>query len=146
MNVRRLLSSATAVAAAAALLVGIDARAAVAPRPLYATVGPLVAGTSSYVDGTFVWTDDAYDDRGADTNLLAGGDTAYPSTMTPNNVADLVQLQLSLPQPGRLGPPRHRPDHHRHHDDHPTRLTLARAGRQPVVFELQPGRNRRTIG
>ena len=29
------------------------------------TVGPLICGTASYVDGTYVWTDYAYDDTGA---------------------------------------------------------------------------------
>ena len=57
-------------------------------------LGSLISGTSSWVDGTYVWTDFAYDDRGADTNLRPGGDTAYPAGMTPNNVADLIQLQL----------------------------------------------------
>ena len=57
-------------------------------------LGSLISGTSSWVDGTFVWTDYAYDDRGADTDLRPGGDTAYPPGMTPNNVADLIQLQL----------------------------------------------------
>src|SRR5206468_3321493 len=50
--------------------------------------------TSAYEHGTYVWTDYAYDDRGADTNGIEGGDTAYPSTMSPNNVADLIQLSL----------------------------------------------------
>lgn len=67
-----------------------------------ATIKPLVAGTSSYVNGTYVWTDYAYDDRGPDTNPIAGGDATYPSTMNPNNVADLIQLQLSLPNPNQL--------------------------------------------
>src|SRR3954451_4645090 len=39
-----------------------DSAAAASP-----TLGPLVAGTSSYIDGTYVWTDYAYDDRGPDT-------------------------------------------------------------------------------
>lgn len=56
---------------------------------------PLVSGTSSYEHGAFVWTDYGYDDRGADTDTLAGGDTTYPEGMAPNNVADLVQLRLA---------------------------------------------------
>jgi hypothetical protein len=59
-----------------------------------ATVGPLVSGTSSYEDGSYVWTDYAYDDRGPNTNGLAGGDTSYPSGIARGNVADLIQLQL----------------------------------------------------
>lgn len=63
-------------------------------------LGPLVSGTSSMVEGTFVWTDHAYDDRGAnagpgDRTVLddAGGDAGYPDGLT--NAADLIQLQLS---------------------------------------------------
>jgi hypothetical protein len=59
-----------------------------------ATMHPLVSGTSAYDDGTYVWTDYAYDDRGADTNGTAGGDTTYPSDIPRGNVADLIQLQL----------------------------------------------------
>ena len=53
------------------------------------TLGPLISGTSSWVDGRYAWTDYAYDDRGT---TPAGG---YPSDDTAN-AADLVQLQLSL--------------------------------------------------
>ena len=37
------------------------------------TIGPLICGTASYVDGTFVWTDYAYDDTGASERELGGG-------------------------------------------------------------------------
>ena len=47
------------------------------------TLGPLISGTSSYVNGTYVWTDYAYDDRGPDTNAIPGGDANYPATMNP---------------------------------------------------------------
>ena len=73
-------------------------------------LGPLVAGTSSYVDGTFVWTDYVFDDRGpnlVDFPLLgpvrcltpggpdcSGGDAEYPAFAAPGNTADLVQLQI----------------------------------------------------
>ena len=68
-------------AVAASTLVPIVAGRAAAPGgAVGATVGPLVAGTSSVVDGTFVWTDYAYDDRAND----GAGD----------NGADLIQLQL----------------------------------------------------
>lgn len=50
-------------------------------------IGPLVAGTSSYVHGTYVWTDYAYDDRGTNKG--------QPGGRSPNNAGDLVQLQLS---------------------------------------------------
>jgi dienelactone hydrolase len=47
-----------------------------------AELGPLVAGEAALVDGTFVWTDYAYDDSG----------TEYPADR--RNAADLVQVQL----------------------------------------------------
>lgn len=63
------------------------------------TLGPLVSGTTSIVEGTYVWTDHAYDDRGANTDdgdrtVLddAGGDAAYPEPLS--NAADLIQLQV----------------------------------------------------
>jgi predicted esterase len=66
---------------------------AAATRP---DAGPLISGTSSYVRGTFVWTDYAYDDRGADTNLIRGGDAKYPARIAGGNAADIIQLQLGL--------------------------------------------------
>jgi hypothetical protein len=73
-------------------------------------VGPLVCGTASYVDGRFVWTDYAFDDRGPNETALAGGDrtdsehaggdAAYPAEAAPGNAADLIQLQIGL---GRSG-------------------------------------------
>jgi pimeloyl-ACP methyl ester carboxylesterase len=59
------------------------------------SVGPLVSGTASYVDGTFAWTDYAYDDRGPNTNASAGGDATYPASVERGNAADLIQLQMS---------------------------------------------------
>ena len=41
-----------------------------------AELGELVAGEASYVAGTHVWTDYAYDDRGPNTDPLPGGDAA----------------------------------------------------------------------
>ena len=104
MNIRPLVCAGAAIAMAAATLFGIDAHAATptAVPAGDATIGPLISGASSYVDGTYVWTDYAYDDRGPDTNPVAGGDATYPSTMNPNNVADLIQLQLSLPDKNHL--------------------------------------------
>jgi len=73
-------------------------------------LGPLVSGTTSYVRGTFVWTDYAYDDRGANTvetsivgprgaapgtAARSGGDAVYPDWAAPGNTADLIQLQLT---------------------------------------------------
>jgi hypothetical protein len=93
---------ATVVGVVALSLLGVGAvgaRAISAPRSRSApaaTVGPLISGTSSYVGGTYVWTDYAYDDRGPDTDGTPGGDAAYPADMKPNNVADLIQLQVSV--------------------------------------------------
>ena len=71
------------------------------------TLGPLVSGTASVVDGTFVWTDYVYDDRGADTEPgtrtdidAAGGDATYGSGW--RNEADIVQTQLGLDAEGRV--------------------------------------------
>jgi hypothetical protein len=52
--------------------------------------GPLVAGTASYVDGTYAWTDYAYDDTGA------------PYAQGSSNAADLIQLQLRFDDAGDL--------------------------------------------
>jgi pimeloyl-ACP methyl ester carboxylesterase len=60
------------------------------PEP---TLAPLICGTTSYVDGTFVWTDYAYDDTGASQRELGGGAEAYPEPGA--NAADLIQLQLA---------------------------------------------------
>ncbi len=56
--------------------------------------GPLISGTTAMVAGTHVWTDYAYDDRGANTNLVFGGDTTYPASPYPGNTADLIQLHV----------------------------------------------------
>lgn len=57
-----------------------------------ASLGPLIAGTQSYVSGTFVATDYAYDDQGPGVNEIPGGDAVYPEGL--ENAADLIQLQL----------------------------------------------------
>lgn len=77
--------------AALALLIGV------APvRVLAQELGPLIAGRSAYVNGTFVWTDYAYDDHGANVDSRPGGDGAggYPAGL--ENYADLIQLQIGL--------------------------------------------------
>ena len=56
------------------------------------TLGRLVCGTAAVVDGTYVWTDYAYDDTGASAVALGGGAAAYPDGAA--NAADLIQLQL----------------------------------------------------
>lgn len=58
-----------------------------------AHLGPLISGTSSYVAGTFVWTDYAYDDRGANSDAIPGGDATYPEDK--RNGADIIQVQLT---------------------------------------------------
>jgi hypothetical protein len=87
---------AATIAAGVLALLGVPSLAARAdaPAPAAGHVGDLVAGTARYVDGVYVWTDYAYDDRGPDTNTRAGGDASYPPDVSPNNVADLVQLQF----------------------------------------------------
>ena len=64
--------------------------------------GPLVSGTTAYLAGTHVWTDYAYDDRGANTNLIPGGDATYPAEPHPGNTADFIQLQIGSGPGGEL--------------------------------------------
>ena len=59
-------------------------------------LGPLIAGTSSWVDGHFVWTDYVYDDHGANSDGRPGGDGEGGYTRELANSADLVQVQLAL--------------------------------------------------
>ncbi len=56
------------------------------------TLGRLICGTASVVDGTYVWTDYAYDDTGASATELGGGAVVYPDGAA--NAADLIQLQI----------------------------------------------------
>lgn len=98
---------AAAVGAAALAVAGLaatTARAVPAPTATTAepTLGTLIAGEESYVDGAHVWTDYAYDDRGPNSNGVAGGDATYPSAPHPGNTADLIQLQLGQDGDGRL--------------------------------------------
>jgi pimeloyl-ACP methyl ester carboxylesterase len=62
------------------------------------TLGPLICGTATVVDGSYVWTDYVYDDTGASAEELGGGAARYPDGAA--NAADLVQLQL---RPGADG-------------------------------------------
>lgn len=57
-------------------------------------VGPLISGTSSYVDGQWAWTDYAYDDRGVGSDTVAGGDSQYPEGL--RNSAYLSQVQVGF--------------------------------------------------
>lgn len=106
--------AATALAGLVTLATGGDGRAD-PPPPSTPELGPLVSGTSSIVSGTFVWTDYAYDDRGANTvetsivgprgaapgsAARSGGDAVYPGWAAPGNTADLIQLQISRPPEG----------------------------------------------
>jgi hypothetical protein len=73
-------------------------------------LGELIAGAAAYVDGVFVWTDYAYDDRGPNRDAAsggdrtdsarAGGDEKYPAEVVGGNAADLIQLQLGLDSGG----------------------------------------------
>lgn len=64
------------------------------------TIHPLVSGEDGYSNGTYVWTDYAYDDSGPTKNGSVGGQATYPSSAAPGNAADLVQLQLTPSGPG----------------------------------------------
>lgn len=64
---------------------------------------PLLSGTASYTKGSYVWTDYAYDDTGAQDNpVLAGGGDAYPASPYPGNAADIIHLQLGTATGGAL--------------------------------------------
>lgn len=82
------------------VVVGVFLRAPVTPAVSLQALsgdpelGPLVSGTAALIDGTHVWTDYAYDDRGANTDLVPGGDATYPPNPYPGNTSDLVQVQL----------------------------------------------------
>ena len=69
--------------ALAALTAPIARGTVTEPLPDEPTIGPLISGERSLLHGTHVWTDYAYDDRGADS-----------STASADNAADLIQLQL----------------------------------------------------
>jgi pimeloyl-ACP methyl ester carboxylesterase len=60
------------------------------PGAANATVGPLIAGTSSVVHGTYAWTGYPYNDT-----------SAYPRGVAANS-ANLIQLQLGLTAAGDL--------------------------------------------
>lgn len=82
------------------------------PPSLGPEIGPLIGGSEAYVDGVFVWTDYAYDDRGPNLDALdggdrtqsqfAGGDVSYPPEAEPGNAADLIQLQIGLTEEGAV--------------------------------------------
>ena len=100
---RPLLAATSGVTALALLIIGVwPTPAAPPPSSADAELGTLVAGEEQYVDGTHVWTDYAYDDRGPNTDGLAGGDAEYPANPYPGNTADLIQLQLGTDAAGAL--------------------------------------------
>lgn len=94
---RRRIFVASTCAALLALPVHQVAQGRVSSRAteVPATLGPLVSGETSSVEGTHVWTDYAYDDRGIDSDLFAGGDVTYPDDAAPGNAADIIQVQLA---------------------------------------------------
>jgi hypothetical protein len=50
------------------------------------------------VNGKWVWTDYAYDDRGVNNDATAGGDIQYPESL--RNAADLIQVQVATTAAG----------------------------------------------
>lgn len=98
------VTAAALVAMAALSPAGSPAKAA-DPAPSAApdvTIGPLQAGTSAYVDGTYTWTDYAYDDTGANTAAGEPGAATYPAASDQSNAADLIQLQARLAPSGAV--------------------------------------------
>lgn len=68
-----------------------------------AVSAPLISGTASYVKGTYVYTDYAYDDTGANSNpALPGGGDSYPASPYPGNAADIIRIQLGTAAHGAL--------------------------------------------
>ncbi|MEY2475014.1 MAG: hypothetical protein QOG87_329 [Actinomycetota bacterium] len=102
MKLRPLMVAAVATAVVASLTVGAWPSQGAGEPPADPELGALVAGEESFVAGTHVWTDYAYDDRGPNTNGLAGGDGSYPANPYPGNTADLIQLQLGTDTGGSL--------------------------------------------
>ena len=92
---RRLLGGAVALVLIAGVPTARGADDGVSVGTPDMTVGPLVSGTSAYVNGTAVWTDYAYDDTGANTDITPGGNSVYPASLPERNAADLIQLQFS---------------------------------------------------
>ena len=101
-RLRRALAGLTVLMVAGASPLLASDPAAPGPQPGDPELGTLIAGEESYVGGTHVWTDYAYDDRGPDTNGLAGGDATYPANPYPGNTADFIQLQLGTDRDGSL--------------------------------------------
>ena len=101
-RVRVLVVALTAVASVFGVVGLVPVSRASTEVPGDPELGPLIAGETSYVGGTYVWTDYAYDDRGANTNGLDGGDATYPAPPHPANTADLIQVQLGSAPDGAL--------------------------------------------
>jgi len=101
MKCRASTTASLAIPALAGVALALALPAAAAVATSGPELGPLLCGTSSYVDGTFVWTDYAYDDRGANAHTDPAdpaGDTRYPAGQ--ENSADLIQLQVALTPDG----------------------------------------------
>jgi hypothetical protein len=93
----RRLSGHTLLAAALLALAACgssDAPGPSGPEPTGPTLGPLISGSVSWVDGRHVWTDYAYDDRGSQPAAAYPGGI-YAASQQANG-ADLIQLQLAL--------------------------------------------------
>lgn len=69
-------------------------------HPRLVELGPLISGSESWVNGTYVWTDYVYDDHGANTDGRPGGDGEDGYSDSNLNAADIVQVQLSLAEGG----------------------------------------------
>ncbi|MFT5032642.1 MAG: hypothetical protein ACI9OO_000573, partial [Bacteroidia bacterium] len=65
-------------------------------------LGPLISGEMALIEGRYIWTDYAYDDRGSNSNSVPGGDATYPDPPHPGNTADLIQLQIDTDSQGAL--------------------------------------------
>ena len=98
----RILMGAVAVLVAAGGCAPVAAASGGGSTRATATLGPLLAGTTSYVGGTLVYTGYPYKDTGASTDGTSYGAATYPSSVPRGNGANLIQLQLSATPGGDL--------------------------------------------
>jgi hypothetical protein len=68
----------------------------VPPQLHPAKLGPFISGNSSWLDGTYVWTDCFYDDH----DDKPGGDGEGGYSASKINAADIIQVQLGLTNEG----------------------------------------------
>ena len=86
------LLAANGVAGAAASKAHRDSTGDDFVRALWANPSSGWTRTDEVVNGTYIYTDPVFDDKGANVDSTTGGDAAYPHDGTPymRNAADIV--------------------------------------------------------